>query len=330
MKFYIPKSQWLLIAGLVINGFAFGQQEQMYTHYDYNSLAMNPAYAGSKRTLVASQLTRIQWANYPGAPKYHNLAIHSPISNAPAFEDFAVGLTVQTGKIGKFEVASPFGETEISGNIAYHKQLTRDLRLAVGLRVGAFNYRAELSKLKLSKPGDIAFNNNDYSITAPMTGFGIYLYSDKFFASISSPRMVFISEDQRNGRNVEYATQMHYYAMGGVVLDVSDDVKLKPTTQIKFINGIPVQMDLNLHAFYKDFGSIGAFYRTGGRRYGWQSEGSYGIMTTIQINPSINVVYSYDSQFKNMNEYINGSHEFGLQFMIPYKENSRAKVPRYF
>ena len=63
------------------------QQEQMYTHYDFNSMAMNPAYAGSKRTLVASALSRVQWANYPGAPKYQSLSIHTPISQAPAFRD---------------------------------------------------------------------------------------------------------------------------------------------------------------------------------------------------------------------------------------------------
>ena len=188
------KLNWVLTAAIAVAAPIFAQQEQMYTHYDFNSLAMNPAYAGSKRTLVASALNRTQWATYPGAPNYQSLAVHSPVSQAPAFRDFAVGLNLQTGKIGKFAVASPFAETEIAANIAYHKEIARNLRLAVGLRVGAFNYAAELSKLQLQNPGDVTFKNNDYSITAPMTGFGVYLYSDKYFAAVSAPRMVFISE----------------------------------------------------------------------------------------------------------------------------------------
>lgn len=323
MKFMIKnKLNWVLTAAMAVVSPMFAQQEQMYTHYDFNSLAMNPAYAGSKRTLVASALNRTQWATYPGAPNYQSLAVHSPVSQAPAFRDFAVGLNLQTGKIGKFAVASPFAETEFAANIAYHKEIARNLRLAVGLRVGAFNYSAELSKLQLQNPGDVTFNNNDYSITAPMTGFGVYLYSDKYFAAISAPRMVFITERTApSGVNLDYVSEMHYYAIAGAVFEINDDVKLKPTTQVKFVNGAPMQADLNLHLFYKDFGSIGGFFRTGG---------DIGFMTMVKLNPSFNVLYSFDSKTSPLNEYVRGSHEIGIQYMISPKENSRVKVPRYF
>jgi type IX secretion system PorP/SprF family membrane protein len=316
------KLNWVLTAALAVASPLFAQQEQMYTHYDFNSLAMNPAYAGSKRTLVASALNRTQWATYPGAPNYQSLALHSPVSQAPAFRDFAVGLNFQTGKIGKFAVASPFAETEIAANIAYHKEIARNLRLAVGLRVGAFNYSAELSKLQLQNPGDVTFNNNDYSITAPMTGFGIYLYSDKYFAAISSPRMVFINpRTAPSGVNLDYVSEMHYYAIAGAVFEINDDLKLKPTTQVKFVNGAAMQADLNLHLIYKDFGSIGGFYRTGG---------DIGVMAMAKLNGNFNLMYSFDSKTSPLNEYVRGSHEVGIQYMISPKENSRVKVPRYF
>jgi type IX secretion system PorP/SprF family membrane protein len=316
------KLNWVLTAALAVASPLFAQQEQMYTHYDFNSLAMNPAYAGSKRTLVASALNRTQWATYPGAPNYQSLALHSPVSQAPAFRDFAVGLNFQTGKIGKFAVASPFAETEIAANIAYHKEIARNLRLAVGLRVGAFNYSAELSKLQLHNPGDVTFNNNDYSITAPMTGFGIYLYSDKYFAAISSPRMVFINpRTAPSGVNLDYVSEMHYYAIAGAVFEINDDLKLKPTTQVKFVNGAAMQADLNLHLIYKDFGSIGGFYRTGG---------DIGVMAMAKLNGNFNLMYSFDSKTSPLNEYVRGSHEVGIQYMISPKENSRVKVPRYF
>jgi type IX secretion system PorP/SprF family membrane protein len=323
MKFMINnKLNWVLTAALAVASPLFAQQEQMYTHYDFNSLAMNPAYAGSKRTLVASALNRTQWATYPGAPNYQSLALHSPVSQAPAFRDFAVGLNFQTGKIGKFAVASPFAETEIAANIAYHKEIARNLRLAVGLRVGAFNYSAELSKLQLQNPGDVTFKNNDYSITAPMTGFGIYLYSDKYFAAISSPRMVFINpRTAPSGVNLDYVSEMHYYAIAGAVFEINDDLKLKPTTQVKFVNGAAMQADLNLHLIYKDFGSIGGFYRTGG---------DIGVMAMAKLNGNFNLMYSFDSKTSPLNEYVRGSHEVGIQYMISPKENSRVKVPRYF
>lgn len=316
------KQNWLIASICLMASPILAQQEQMYTHYDFNSMAINPAYTGSKRTLVASALNRTQWANYPGAPNYQSLSIHSPVSQAPAFRDFAVGLNVQTGKIGKFAVASPFGETEIAGNIAYHKEIARNIRLAVGLRVGAFNYKAELSKLRLQNPTDVAFNGNDYSITAPMTGFGVYLYSEKYFVGFSSPRMVFVTpRTTPSGVNLDYISEMHYYATAGAVFSVSDNFKLKPTTQVKIVEGIAPQADFNLHLLYKDFGSIGGFFRTGG---------DIGIMANVQLNPNFNLLYSFDSKTSPLNEYVRGSHEIGIQYLLSPKENSRVKVPRYF
>jgi type IX secretion system PorP/SprF family membrane protein len=291
------------------------QQEQMYSHYDYNSFALNPAYAGSKRTLVANSLVRKQWVDFPGAPTYYNLGVHAPLIG-----DFAGGINIQTGTIGKFAVASPISETQIAASIAYNKKITKDLRLAVGLRGGLYNYNFSLSKLQ-NVGNDNAFKNNDYNFNAPMIGFGAYLYSEKFFVGLSAPRMVFVPQNAVNNINIEYAAKTQYNFSAGVVLDVNDDVKLKPTTQVKVGSGIPVQVDINLHAIYKDNYSIGAFYRT---------EGDIGIMATAAVSPSFTLVYSYDSKLKPLNTYIQGSHEFGLQYMIPYVANNRVRVPRYF
>jgi type IX secretion system PorP/SprF family membrane protein len=306
----------LILLSLVVISTASAQQEQMYTHYDFNSMAMNPGYTGSKRTLVANALSRTQWTELPGAPRYQNFAVHSPLVN-----DFAVGLNFQTGKIGKFQTASPFSETQIAGNIAYHKQLANDLTLSVGLRLGVYNYKAELSKIRLNNGNDIGFVNNDYSISSPMTGFGAYLYSTKYFVGVSAPRMVFVNPDVRANYNVEYAAQVHYYLTGGVVLDAGTDLKIKPTTQIKFTDGAPVLADFNVHAIYKDKFSLGAFYRT---------SNTAGIMANAIANDNFTIFYSFDTVLGDIGQYVRGSHEIGVQFMVPYYENSKVRVPRYF
>jgi hypothetical protein len=41
--------------------------------------------------------------------------------------------------------------------------------------------------------------------------------------------------------------------------DVDYDLKLKATTQIKFVNGVPMQADFNLHALYKDLDRLVLF-----------------------------------------------------------------------
>lgn len=292
------------------------QQEQMYSHYDYNSLALNPAYAGSKQTLVANSLARMQWMNLPGAPRYYNLGVHSPLVG-----DFGGGLNLQTGSLGKFQTANPMRETQIALSLAWNKQITKDLRLAVGLRGGLFNYNINLSQLNRDVDADVAFRNNDLNILAPMTGFGIYLYSEKFFVGVSAPRMVFVGDNSVNNVDISYATSTQYYAFAGFVHEVNSDWKIKPTTQIKMVQGAPIQADLNVHAIYKDDYSVGAFYRTGGE---------LGIMAMAQVSPNFTLVYSYDHRLAPVNNYVNGSHEFGVQYAIPYVANRRVIAPRYF
>jgi len=316
MKNFKTYSLALALTTLFWIGKANAQQEQMYSHYDYNSLALNPAYAGSKQTLVANSLARMQWLNLPGAPRYYNVGVHSPIVG-----DFGGGLNLQTGSLGKFKTANPMSETQIALSLAWNKQITKDLRLAVGLRGGLFNYNINLSQLGRDVDDDVAFNNNDMNILAPMTGFGIYLYSEKFFAGVSAPRMVFVGDNPVNNVDISYATNTQFYAFAGYVHEVSSDLKIKPTTQIKMVQGAPVQIDLNVHAIYMDDYSLGAFYRTGGE---------VGIMAMAQVNPNFTLVYAYDHRLAPINQYVNGSHEFGVQYAIPYVSNRRVITPRYF
>jgi type IX secretion system PorP/SprF family membrane protein len=304
----------ILIATLSVTS-AFAQQEQMYSHYDFNSLALNPAYAGTNRTLNAMALRRVQWTDWPGAPVYNNLAVHAPINR-----DFAVGLNIQNGTLGTFQQTAPLSETHVGLNLAYHKSITKDWRVAVGLRLGLFNYNLQLSKLMLDNSNDASFKN-DYSINAPLSGFGIYAYNKNSFFAVSAPRIVFVKDDIQNQVNLAYATQVHYYLIGGMVFDVSPMVKIKPTTQIKMTNGVPTQIDLNVHAIYDNKMSLGAFYR---------SEADLGLMFNYSISDNFKVLYSYDYNLKRFDNSRMGSHEFGVLYQIPTFEKGKMPVPRFF
>ena len=51
------------------------QQLPQFTQYMYNTIAINPAYAGSRETLTIVGLHRNQWAGFPGAPTTQTLSI---------------------------------------------------------------------------------------------------------------------------------------------------------------------------------------------------------------------------------------------------------------
>ena len=57
------------------------QQDAQYTQYMYNTIAVNPAYAGSRGALSIAALHRSQWVGLDGAPITQTFNIHSPISS---------------------------------------------------------------------------------------------------------------------------------------------------------------------------------------------------------------------------------------------------------
>ncbi|MCT4582438.1 MAG: type IX secretion system membrane protein PorP/SprF, partial [Flavobacteriales bacterium] len=57
----------LISASLLLTGIiTFAQQDAMFTHYMFNTLAVNPGYAGSRDALTITGLHRSQWVSFPG------------------------------------------------------------------------------------------------------------------------------------------------------------------------------------------------------------------------------------------------------------------------
>ena len=71
----------LLFIGILSTGL-FAQQDAQYTQYMYNTLSVNPAYAGSRGQLSFAGLYRSQWVGLDGAPETFTLNLHSPIRNS--------------------------------------------------------------------------------------------------------------------------------------------------------------------------------------------------------------------------------------------------------
>ncbi len=296
-----------------INTFiCFGQQEQLYTHYDMNSLSINPAYAGSNAKTSISLLSRRQWTSLSGAPEYNTFTFSHAVN-----QDFAVGLNIKQGTIGSFKNTSPLNEINVAANLAYHKTISKNYRLAVGLKLGYFNYNFDISKLDLYQQIDPIFSNKSYNINAPSTGFGSYLYSKKNFIGFSCPQMIFIKKDEVNFQNVN-----HYQLTAGQIFDVTDKNKIKLTTQFRFNSFSPVQVDVNAHYIIDKMGSIGAFVR---------SEGDVGLMLMAELNKNFKLFYSWDSKIRPLNEYVRYSHEVGLQYNVPFNLlPNRIIIPRFF
>ena len=103
------KKLYSLIITLFMSGWLFGQQAPMTTQYMFNTLLINPAYAGSKPFTSATMMVRKQWAGFKGSPTTETASIHG------ALEDKNVGLGLYISN----DHAGITNRTELFGSYSY-------------------------------------------------------------------------------------------------------------------------------------------------------------------------------------------------------------------
>lgn len=291
---------------------AMAQQEAMYSQYMFNTLAINPAYAGSRNVTSATALYRSQWVGIQGAPTTATFSIDAPIDD----KKIGLGLQVFNDRLGITNTTGAFG------SYAFRIRMGKGI-LSMGLQAGASQYRADFTSVNLGSDhsADAAFSTN-VNKTLVDFGVGLYYSTDKFYLGLSSPQLL---NNQLHNFTVDNNNSfdgqaMHLFLATGYVFPLNDDLHLKPSVLIKYVKGAPIEGDLNATLWIRDVLGIGAQYRT---------EADISGMVEIQVSPQIRFGYSYDRSTTPLVQFNSGSHEI----MIRYEFGStKGKIlsPRYF
>jgi len=291
------------------------QQAPMYTHYMYNTLVVNPGYAGSRDALTVTVLDRMQWVAFKGAPTTQTFTMHAPLRN----KHIALGLSVLNDKIG------PSNNTSVFGYFAYRMQLTQKSKLALGLSAGANIFQASLSSLQLDQQSDPVFLNNINNHTTPNFGFGAYYSRDRFYAGISTPDLLqnnYSVINQADGNALIGKEQRHYFFIAGTMLRITDNFGFKPTMFVKVTSAAPVQADLTASFIIMKKLLLGAMFRTGD---------AFGALIGFDITDQLHIGYSYDWSFGlQTGKYNQGSHELVLRYDFLIFDKKQIHSPRYF
>jgi type IX secretion system PorP/SprF family membrane protein len=294
---------------------AFGQQAPMFTHYMYNTLSVNPAYAGSRDALTVTGLHRSQWVDFKGAPTTQTFTMHSPVAG----ESVGLGLTVSNDKIG------PTNNTAIFANFAYRMKLNEKSKLAFGLSAGANIFQANLSALALDNQNDPSFQTDISNRTTPNFGFGLYYSRERFYAGVSAPNLLenkYSASNLPNGNTLAGNEQRHYFFIAGAVFKLSNNLEFKPTTLVKVTTAAPVQADLTASFIIMKKLLLGATFRTGD---------SFGALVGVDVFDQLHVGYSYDFSYGlKTPRYNQGSHEIIMRYDFIYASKKQIHSPRYF
>ncbi len=301
------KSYLVILFTLLTSILCFSQQDSQYTQYMYNTTLINPAYAGSREVLSAFILHRNQWMGLEGAPVTNNFSINSPIGDS----NFGIGLNFVNDKIG------PVSENEISVDLAYFIQISKNYKFSIGLKGTANLFDLDVNKLRIFDPTDPQFQNVKTEFS-PNIGAGAYLFSDKTYFGLSVPN--FFESYRYNNNNIEISKQkLHLYFIAGHVFKISDNIDFKPALLSKIVEGAPIQADVTGNFLFFDKLTLGAAYR-------WNA--AVSALAGFQISDSWFIGYGYDLETTKLANYNSGSHEIFLRYELFNK--TKISAPRFF
>ena len=298
---------------VLLSGLIHAQQDAQFTQYMYNTINVNPAYAGSRGVMSIFGLHRTQWVGLEGAPLTNTASINTPIGN-----NVGLGLSFINDRIG------PSNENNIAVDFAYRITVSPWYSLAFGLKASGNLLNIDFTKLNQYDQNDYEFDTNIDHKFSPNIGVGVYLYSDKTYVGLSAPNLLETKHFDRyasTGSESHVAKEkIHYYLIAGHVFDLSPDIKFKPATMIKIIEGAPLQVDLSANfLIYEKF--------TAGIAYRWSA--SVSGLAGFQVSDSWFIGYAYDMETTRLANYNSGSHELFLRYEL-FKKYDKIISPRFF
>jgi type IX secretion system PorP/SprF family membrane protein len=310
MKLKLPLF-FLQLSFLISMSSVFAQQDSQYTHYMYNTVAINPAYAGSRGVTSMFLLHRTQWVGLDGAPVTNSFALNKPVSNT----NLGYGISLVNDRIGVSD------SNTFSGDVSFSIPLSSNSKLSFGLKASVNLLSVDYSRLTILDPNDVVLSdqNNIDNQFSPNVGLGVYWHSDKNYIGISVPHLL---ETKRYDDNISSTSKdkMHIYLIAGRVFDLNTDWQFKPALLTKLVQGAPLQVDLSTYFLFNQKFTFGVAYRLNAAVTG---------LVGFQVNDSWQIGYAYDTDTTRLSNYNSGSHEIFLRFELFSKYN-KIVSPRFF
>jgi len=286
----------------------YGQQDPMYTQYMFNTLSVNPAYAGSYDALSLVGLYRTQWVGLDGAPVTQTFTVHTPVHRTR----MGLGLSVVNDAIG------PVHQTQFFVDYSYTIDLSAVDRLSFGLKGGFGLYSGDLSVLdrqELIDPLAVDLKGE----WMPNIGVGIYYHSERGYLGLSAPKLL---RQTLTVNGEELGTILpHFFLIGGYLLPINQSLLFKPSFLVKAVEGAPLSVDLTGMVYLQERLGLGLSYRHGD---------SFSGLLQVFFTPSLWLGYSYDYTLTPLKDYNSGTHEISLGYDFWYKGKQRIRSPRFF
>jgi type IX secretion system PorP/SprF family membrane protein len=150
----------------------------------------------------------------------------------------------------------------------------------------------------------------------PNMGAGLLFKRERLFVGISAPKLFQNSLDG----TTENLEKRHFFTQIGGVINLDEAWKLRPSTQLIYISGAPINLDLSLATIYQERFIFGAMYRL---------QSAFGIFLQYQINDKFRISLASDFSTQAIRSYNYGTYELGLAYDLSLKFH-KGQTFRYF
>jgi len=319
-KKYFKFLSFLVLFTMLYSVKLSAQQDAQYTQYMYNTVVINPAYAGNRGVLSVVGLHRSQWVGLDGAPRTQSLSINSPISSGRV----GMGGTVVRDEIG------PSEETTLSLDFSYTIPTSEQGKLSFGLKATGHLLNVNFDDLNYfgARTNDIRFQNNIDNKFSPNVGIGLFYHNQKFYASLSAPNILETRHfdasriNSRDSNSFLAEERINYYLTAGYVFDLSSEIKFKPAALAKVVDGAPLQIDVSANFLLYDKLTLGVAYR-------WDT--AFSGLLGFNVSDGLMIGFAYDREITELGNTTidDGSYEILVRFEL-FKNYSRIITPRFF
>ncbi len=305
------KSIFILSITIGLCSVIYGQQEPQYSQYMYNMSTVNSAYVTDQVGMISTGLLyRKQWTGVEGAPQTANV-----FANIPINEKIELGVNYVNDKIGD---AISTNNNFFNIDFAYITQISDKLKLSYGLKTGVNRFSIDAANSNVSK--DPVFSNNSSQINFTV-GAGLFFFTHNFYFGISSPNL--LPNDIKNDNDIHISkSKAHLYGIAGYVFDISDEVKLKPSTAIKQVIESSLTFDVSLNTLLYNKLELGISYRY---------EEAIVALAGINVMQNLKIGYAYDFGLSDFSGQNSGSHEFIMLYKFDLLSlSNKYTSPRFF
>ncbi|MEX0968720.1 MAG: type IX secretion system membrane protein PorP/SprF [Bacteroidia bacterium] len=279
------------------------QQDPYFTHYMFNKLVYNPAYAGAKDAICANLVYHNQWTSLTGpddetAPVTQSFNIHSPLT---ILKDHKIGLGLDIYNDGHVF------ERSLSLMFAANYQYDLDIgTISGGFNAGLFQKSLD-GEFRPITANDPLVPASGISDLVPDVGLGVYLRNEDYYVGLSALHLLQSKFQWTTIAGADYRLIRSFYLSGGYNFRTGGRLDIQPNILLKRQGSLQADINVNLLLDQRYWGGLN-----------YRSSDAISLLLGMYINDNLRAGYSYDITTSELIQFA-GTHEIFVNYCFKLK-----------